>query len=328
MEESITMYRDYGITEWREKCLVLTSIEKAAVERDLQDEINSPLAAIVKLPFPHFAAIYLQRFPSAINLIKDPAIGYKLYMLSDPALRLVIEEHRNPTKIRSTLQKEMQISPNTTDEIDQILHIPLEDSLKIISSKENNVVREKKFYYLTQYIDLKEAKRIGLSQALVFELDGVDGFELEKKLSLLNPIARTIVALSIGLYGEHRHTLKDISDCIKIPPQKIKKIHDFLLPLLLKTRGEMAHIIGLKSGIFGMDDTREYTNLTYRELDISMELAYIKAHLNERDRLVLSSYSKKEIDIYLASKYLFKTPASLATNMSLSLEEARNRLGL
>lgn len=321
------MYRIYGISEWNEKRLVLSPLEVESIYSDLNKNFMSPLLALVRMPFPHFIAIYLQRFPDVMNLMNDPAIGYKLYMLSNQALRFVVESYRNPTLTPTGVIKKFHLHQRHREEVSEILYNPFENVLKLISVTNRNLLHEKKFAYLTQYIDLKEARRLGLSLVSTFEADGCDGFEFERKLQALNPAARLAMALSLGLYGEDRKSMQEIAKIMKVNDYRIDCVYKILFPLFRKPTGEMLNLIGFKKKNYEPESAREYTNKQFRDYDIALQSAFIISHLSESEKLVLSSYSQRAANIYIAAKYLFKTPESLAANLDLSLEEATKSYG-
>lgn len=328
MINPIKAYRNYGISEWNEKCLVMSEEEIEEVVRELEQGETSPLLEIVKLPFPHFSAIYLQRFPSASSYVEDPAIGYKMYLLPDNILKYMFARLRYPDKKATDLKKELSIGQLEQDLGREIFSSTLEDALKIMSATSQNKTIARKFIYLSQYIDLKEAKRLNLSVIPQFELAGTDGYELDKKLDLLNSCARTIMSLIIGLYGEKRHSYKEIGEKLGISADRVRKLVEYIFDLFFRPTVELKDAIGLKSLNYRFDDTREYMNWKYRDMDIALEVDFIRTFLSPLEKEVLNSYSKKEATLYIASKYMFKTPGALASNMSLTMDEAKSRLGV
>lgn len=326
--DSIKAYRNFGISEWNEKCLVMSEEEIQEVVRELEEGETSPLLEIVKLPFPHFSAIYLQRFPSANSYIKDPAIGYKMYLLPDNILKYMFTRLRYPEKKMNDLRKELKVGSLELAMGREIISGKLEDSLKIMSAISQNRVIARKFVYLSQYIDFTEAQRLNLSMVPYFELASSDGYELDKKLDLLNSGVRTIMSLILGLYGEKRHSYKEIGERLSISADRVHNIVEYIFDLFFRPTVELKDAIGLKPLEYRFDDTRQYTNWKYRDMDISIETDFIRSFLPPLEKEVLNSYSKKEARLYIASKYMFKTPGSLASNMSLTIDEAKSRLGI
>ncbi len=318
-EENIKMYRDYGISEWREKCLVLSDVERINFLYDLENGIQSDLVAIVKLPFPQFVTIYCKRFPQADTYTARPDFGYKMYMLKANALKIYMELLRDPTAKRNELKRKCKCQYDTNDFYD-IMNTPYSEIPKACDTATKLVVSELglKYAYISQYIDTKEALNMGLPIYYHFEQEEtLKGFDLEGKLKTLNPIARVIISRSLGLYGYDRTKMTDIAREFNISNSYIQKCLALLFPPLLKTLGDFIS----KTGYQDPNETDnsgliEYSYKPYRDLDIALETQYVKNNLlTEAQQQILSSVNNFTFQVYIANKFFGWTDEQICKNL-------------
>lgn len=319
-------YRLYDIAEWHEKSLILSQAENISVLEDIKNGVQSELIALLKMPFPTFCRLYFGQYPSAENWFKDPAMAYKLYFLDDTLLRFFSESIRNPEmnqkEIVETFDFPKQLYKNRPLTINILAQTNLENIPKIMSASGTNRMYEIKYAYITQYIDTAEAQRLGLPISALFEIDNVNGFDLEGKLAILNPVARLVMVLYLGLYGEQRNSANNIAQKIGVPESCVVNLINILFPRITRTVGEFQNALGFIPEHQEEKNMFEYANRQYRELDIKAQTTFIYRRLSEEERLMYRAYSNRDLTVQLAKKYMFRTPESLARNMVLSLEEA------
>ncbi len=221
-----------------------------------------------------------------------------------------------------------------TSEFQILFETRLEDIPKISSSQKNKRDYEIKYAYLTQYIDINEAKRMNMRVAETFRLMGVTGYGLEDKMRLLNPVTQTMMAFYLGLYGLPRLSKKEISLRLNLinsydeirKRYRAFKVFDYFFPFFLKTYGEFEHFLGYKKERQTPGNFIEYTSKPIRDLDVLIETTFIFSLLPQIEREILAKYTKEEVVIYLAAKYMFKTPETLARNVVLSTQDAEKTL--
>ncbi len=326
-DESIKMYREYGISEWREKCLVLSDVDRAIVISDLSDEVETELTKAVKLPFPDFARVYLSNFQEIQSYLKDPAFGYKLYLLADYNLKIWISKLRGPDIPIKELCNKYNCS-YVKDELLAIMGTSLENVPKTILSPitlfNDNFL---KFIYLTQYIDTSKALELGLSTSNFFIQDGTTkGYDLEGKMDILNPVARTIIARTLGLYGYNRASSNRISEELNMSKQRIIKLQHFIIPLLILPLGVFKQKLGFKDDINSNNQGRhEYMSNSYRKMDIALEIAFIRSFcISPSEEIILSSINEKNATIYLVAKYFGWTTEQICRNLSITNAEIKS----
>jgi len=327
---NIQMY-NYGISEWREKYHILSSEERREVLKALVYGKPSLLLTIVKLPFPQFARMYFKRLypvhPLAESFLYDPQFEYKLYFMTLSEMRFLAELLRNPEMPVSALLDKIGLSNHGINikKIGDFFSTRLEDITKLTGGPNNtNKIAVCKYAYISQYIDLKEAKRMNLSIASQFELEGSDGYEFNKKLDSLNIAARTILEKYIGLYGESSKSLANISKELGISSTVVKRIIDILLPYMSKTLGDFRNKIGYDENRMQPNSVKEYLYGPYKACDIAAELDFIKHNVIsdlEKQFLVQSDLKKTEINLYLARKYMFPSKEKTAINMNTTPQE-------
>lgn len=328
---AILLYGQYGIDEWNEKCQILSVSEKIQVLTELKEEGKSDLSNMVKRPFPEFVCEYFRSFPAAKCYFEDPAFAYKLYFLDDYSLRFFTEKMRDAGIRNREIAELYGISSpsiNWKEEIAFLEETPLGDFPKISSYKKKNNYLVK-YLHLCKYINFSEAERLGLPAVQAFLKDKSDGYEIDTKLSHLNPAVRTAVELHLGLGGCHRFSYGEISAALfgLVKTDIVVQAIDFIIPKLLKSTAEFDYLLGFKEEFQTPGNACEYRSNIFRDIDIALETRAIAHRLSPEAKKVLSAQHTRERAIYLASKYMFKTPESLARNLRISLKEATERLG-
>lgn len=328
-EKAISMYYDHGISEWHEKSLILTNEEQIIIEKSLITGIDTEILELVRLPFPKFVEGYFSRFHSAKKLLADPESGYKLYFLEDShiaRLSTMLRNRENKGRESEYSVPQKTVNPNLI-----LLKFSLEDIPKLASSQRQHYIYEQKYLYLTQYIDLEEAKRLGLSIVSKFERDMeytgslVDGYEFKAKLETLNPVAQFILARVLGLYGHKRESLLKIARELGLPYLKLQELYNMLYPVFLMTLGDFKNKIGYVERTYGIGEFREYNNKVFRETDIILETTFMyNFFLTPEERKVLSnSHGKitREGYIYLGYRFIYKDVAKTAEYMTSTPNE-------
>lgn len=310
--ESTYMYEYYGIAEWREKCIIMSEQEINSVKKALNAGIETPLTALVRLPFPKFALEYYKNCESAKKYFEDPAFGYKLYFLGDKALETFAFYMRNSHMKKEELKKIM-VPRYLTKEAELIFPYNLDDVVFSGLSAEGKIflIREIKFIYLSQYIDLEEAKKLGLKKARQFEIDvangsNSNGYEFETKLSSLNMTARYLMIHILGLYGFKRQSVKEIALDLGISYYLLNRMFKELFPCFFLTLGEFKNRLGVIDKPYNLGEYIEYGNRNYKKYDLEVEINRIHSQLSEYEKIVLSSHSNSEVRAYIVYKYIFK----------------------
>lgn len=313
-QENTEMYRKYGIAEWREKCLVLGT-DAFEVEACLRRGEETALTNIVKLPFPYFATLYFNSFQSADGYTSDPAFGYKLYMLKNAEIKLFSE----------TIKKGKCINRKPRDYSIRISFVEIASSLKrdlesfLTKPSTNSTLKEQeiKFAYISQYIDTKVAEQLNLKIVPFLEAEeDLGGYNIEAKLDLLNPIARIIVARTMGMYGYDRTTKTKLSQILNLPTDKIRYFVNTIFPLMQKTLGEAKNKLKpIGSHEFSM---QEYNNRDYRFKDIEIEcLYYLNCCATPAEKTILSGLSNDKMKLYIVSKHFGWTEEQVCRNMTV-----------
>ncbi len=320
-EQSILLYRNHNISEWREKCLILSDTEKQAILHDLEEGIDSPLVELVKMPFPKFAEIYYRRFEGAKKYLDIPGFGYKLYIMRDSSLKMINAIIKNPKATCDSLVKKLHTSYDSKETI-ELLETPLEQISKLNCSNRSKTSYEIKLAYIMQYIDKEEAERLKLSGFTFYKNGEYRGFDLEGKLDSLNECVRIIICRTLGLYGGYKKSGSEIATELKIPSGKVNTLINYVLPSFSKSTGELRNKIGYIDRPYESGESREYSNREYRDLDLNLQIMFIYENmLSEEEKKILSTRSNKEMRIYIAKKYIYDTNEQVARNLTVIPEQ-------
>lgn len=315
---NIALFRDYGITEWREKCLILTKGEQEFVLKHLNDEQND-LIQMVKLPFPHFAEKYFEKytdkFQETPNIIREQ-LGYNLYMLRDYQIKSFADFMRGNKEIPSKV-KYYDLKDAFED-----LRISFDSHLKVDRNKLTYKDTLCKKIYISQYIDAQEAERLKLTDH-TFRLHGVyQGFNLEEKLDCLNGITQTVLRLTLGTNGYYRHKQDDIFEIYgtQFPIQELNKM---LLSALSKSTNEFKSKIGLNEEDYDSKSFKTYNYKPFQKFDFDLNYRYyIRNVLTDNEKEVLSHIPISEQKIYVASKYFYSSVKKIRNVLDISIQDA------
>lgn len=333
---SLDLYRNYGISEWYEKCQILTSQEQVAVLTDLKEGISSDIVALVKKPFPKFVEEYFQRYPDYETYFKDPTDAYKVYFFDSRTMKFFTEMIRNP-KLSDKAIKELLNIVNIKEckeKIFEILRTPYDDLNCATSIAEMSKTQRIKFAYLTQYIDFEESRRLGLSISRYMCEQEMNNetyrehfiYGLEAKLSMLNPVQRIIIVLYLGLYGHDRTSIKNIAETLNVSNESVKKSVNKLFPLFSVPLSLFRRSIGFDPKKQNPHNKFVYDNEEFSRLDMSLELANAFNSLSDTTKLLLSAYPREISTAYLVAKFLYRQEDILAKMLDISIKEAQTRL--
>jgi len=316
---NIALYRDYEITEWREKCLILTKGEQKFVLNHLNDE-EDELMKMVKLPFPAFASKYFEKYEDKFKeyprVIREQ-LGYNLYLLRDYQIStfatFMIDEKEIPAATKSTILKDAF----------EDLNISFDSPIKVDRSRTKWQEKMFKKIYISQYIDAKEAERMKLTDHAFNDHGEYRGYCLEEKLECLNGITKTIFKLLLGCDGYYRHTKTDISVMCNHDFQ-IGALCEMLLPAMSKSTKEFKSKIGLVGDVKDYGNSfRVYSYEPFKKFDFEINYKYLlKNVISDEVKKVLESIPPRERRIYIASKYFYSSVKSIRNVLSLSIQEA------
>ncbi len=324
------MYRNYGIAEWNEKCDLLTREDHIQLLKDIENGMDSGIIEKMRLPFPKFVEAYFKNCPTFDTYFSDPTAAYKLYLLSSKGRKFFAEKMRYPILSDSAIANLLDII-NIKDckhQISYILYSKFEDLNISTSVAEVSKTQMRKYAYLTQYIDLEESIRLGLSISKGLDIEDETTsktslkvhyvFDLEGKLNMLNPVYRIIVVLYLGLYGHHMHNAKEIAEKLSINKDTIKRAIITIFPFISQSLYLFEKSIGFSLEKQDSYCKFFYKNKKFRTIDMTLERQYYYASLSDDIKLLLSSYPETLVNIYLSSKAQYSNSSILAQYSSLT----------
>lgn len=327
-ENTRSLYLLYGITEWTAKCNILTNEEQLQVLNDLKNGTNSRLSQLVKMPFPSFATEYFKDFSQAQMYFKDPTFAFKIYFLTENQLRIFSEYMRTVNEIEKSDEKkdEFNNSHELNITLDELMMMNFESIVNDTSSVKRRRTSKIKFLQLMSYIDIDIAKSMNLSCARLFEITGETRLDLEANLNLLNPTAKIMLILYIGLYGFKSHNMEEISNIFFGRNTNLTgQLINFLIPRITKSTKEFSHSIGYR-GAAHPENMFEYSVPAFKKLNIAIEVPVLYNGVNEYTKAILDKMTSGYKKTYLVAKYMYKTPESLARNMNLSIADAQEKI--
>ena len=331
-ENARSLYLLYGITEWPAKSNILTNEERLQVLNDLRNGTNSRLSKLVKMPFPSFATEYFKDFSQAQMYFKDPTFAFKIYFLTENQLRIFSEYMRTVDEIEKQIKNsdDKKDEFNNTRDINIILAELIMINFEIIVNDMSSVKRKRtskiKFLQLMSYIDIDIAKSMNLSCARLFEITSETRLDLEANLNLLNPAAKVMLILYIGLYGFKAHSMEEVSNILFGKNTDLTtQLINFLIPRITKSTKEFSHSIGFR-GAAHPENMFEYSVPTFKKLNIAIEVLALYNSVNEYTKAILDKMTSNYKKTYLVAKYMYKTPESLARNMNLSIADAQEKI--
>lgn len=293
---------DCGITEWTEKSIILTIEEKLEVLNCIKNETSTSLFEMVKLPFQEFIVnYYITYYNDRLrkiklnsqsgnciryeNFIKDPSIGYKIYLLSNAnikALNLYIKGENR------------QILSNFSSYITDILASSIDEMMRTFVKTNAGKIQIRKYVYIMQYVDAKEAERLGL-KSFTFCKDFIHrGFALGEKLECLNDLERLAMTKYFGLDGYMPDNMREVEEELGVPTGKLESFSN--KEFLLKFTGaldEFKHEIGFIDREYAPGEIKEYTDVSkYAKMASTLEAYYIQEHIGE---ITTYLYEKKTL---------------------------------
>ena len=293
---------DCGITEWTEKSIILTIEEKLEVLNCIKDGTSTPLFEMVKLPFPEFITKYYVTYHEdklrSIKLnshtgmklryedfINDSSIGYKIFLLSSANIRALNFYIRGDKKVFKGCHY-----TNITD----ILTSSLDDMMRTFVKINAGKLQIRKYVYIMQYVDAKEAERLGL-KSFTFCKDFIHrGFALGEKLECLNDLERLAMTKYFGLDGYMPDNMREVEEELGVPDGKLKPFSE--KDFLLKFTGaldEFKHEIGFIDREYAPGEIKEYTDVSkYAKMASTLEAYYIQEHIGE---ITTYLYEKKTL---------------------------------
>lgn len=323
------IYRNYGIAEWNEKCDLLTKEDHIQLLKDLENGLDSDIIEKMRLPFPKFVEAYFKNCPTFDTYFSDPTVAYKLYLLNSKGRKFLAKKMRYPILSDSAIADSLDII-NIRDykhQISYILYSKFDDLNITTSVAEVSKTQMRKYAYLTQYIDLEESIRLGLSISEGLDIEDKRTsktslkdhyiFDLEGKLNMLNPVYRIILVLYLGLYGHHMHTGKEIAKKLSINESSIKLAISTIFPFISQSLYLFGKSIGFSEEKQDPSYKFYYENANFRKIDMDLERNYYYASLSDDIKLLLSSYPAKLVKIYLSSKAQYSNFSILAQYPSL-----------
>lgn len=312
------------ISELREKCLLLSQEEKEKLLIDLNNGTTNELVELIKLPFPKFAYEYLRRFPKFKELNADYNIGYNLYFLTDSEIKAIVSVAKGihtPNEARLYYNIDFAYTHTFT----KILY-PFRDFNPMLCAKNLLWHNIAKYIYIAQYIDEKEAEKLGMTSFTFYTNGEYRGFELKEKLDSLNIGMRKIIENYIGLNEENtRMNRLEVSEKLGVSQTAVLYTTRKILPLFLKTTKELQN----KIGYCGKANTNEantysYINKEFRRHDLSSSTDYILNNISSsQEKTVLETKSEKEKELYLAAKYMYPSKETIFRYLNVSLSKAQ-----
>lgn len=295
---------------------------------DLRNGTNSRLAELVKKPFPSFATEYFKDFSQAQMYFKDPTFAFKIYFLTGNQLRIFSEYMRTVDEIEKSDEKkdEFNNSHELNITLDELMMMNFESIVNDTSPVKRRRTSKIKFLQLMSYIDIDIAKSMNLSCARLFEITGETRLDLEANLNLLNPTAKIMLILYIGLYGFKSHSMEEVSNILFGRNTKLTgQLINFLIPRITKSTKEFSHSIGFR-GAAHPENMFEYSVPAFKKLNIAIEVPVLYNGVNEYTKAILDKMTSNYKKTYLVAKYMYKTPESLARNMNLSIAAAKEKI--
>ena len=313
------LFKEYGISEWDEKCVILSGDEKISILNAIKNGENNLLVNIVRLPYPKFITEYIKLYRSSLDKREDKIIGlhdylmqesnkyydlgYKLYVMPTKLVKLVVKYIKNYDESISQI---IGTNSHGISFMDIILFLsqPLEQGYKTLGTQSLNKEALKKYLHIMSYVDELEAEMLGLTSFTFKKYDTYRGFGLDEKLDALNPLIRYMVEENLGLNGEYK-TLNDLEDELHLNNHSSELFTDNFYLAFSRSVGEFKNYIKLMEKDYDSDDRRVYANNTpFRIASDRVETSFIRNYLKsvglEIPQLYVNSRSSAN---YLSSVY-------------------------
>ena len=256
--------KQIGISEWREKSLILTSEEQLEVYKSIRENVSTPLLEVVKLPYPKFVSEYylrfyrdcleireklnpimaVQKFINADLLRNDLSLGYKMYLLPDYLLQFVDTYIKNPILTQRDFPSRY-VSEACYLSLCDLVRTPLDESMRLSIQLGTNNEFIRRYIYIMQYVDAQEAEKMNLTTYTFLKQGVYRGFDLEKKVNSLNELERLALGMYLGFDGYSKNTTSTIAEYLNIAKDRFVFLHtkDFLFALA-KSAKEFQNAIG------------------------------------------------------------------------------------
>lgn len=312
---------EYGISEWQEKCMLLSKEEQVSVLTALKNGEYNILVELIKLPYPKFANEYIKLYSEKIKNRKIDAIeelqqyllqeskiyadlGYKLYVMHPHLVKMLGEYIRNPEKSIYSIKGSDRQDTNFNDII-LYLNTSLEDIYKARFTKKQIKEGLKRYIHVMSYVDAKEAENLELSGYTFKRFGEYHGFDIEEKLGALNALIRHIVMESLGFNGNYERGY-EISKSLDIPDGLISQLlTDELYIAFTKSAGEFKNYIKLLDRKYEPDERRAYAiKSPFKKVCDRIELNFVSNYLKANgDILQSESLKRRHSADYLDDKY-------------------------
>jgi hypothetical protein len=190
------------------------------------------------------------------------------------------------------------------------------------SYKGNSSEIAKRYVYIMQYVDAKEAERLGLKGLNFYSNGEYKGFDLEGKLNSLNDSGRIVLAKFLGLYGAKRRNKTQVAKDLnwEAATNAIANFVDFVLPNLTLSTGAFQNALGLACTT--EDGIHKYQKGQFKNIDVTLQMRYLLSVMaTDSEREVLKNYGNKDVLIYIMRKYFIKDNKELSEYLVIPMPE-------
>ena len=310
------LFQEYGISEWEEKCLLLSDSEAIGVLNALRNGEYNILVELVRLPYPQFACEYIKLFRDKLDSRSEKLaglheyllqfddrykdLGYKLYIMPPRILGCIVNYIKHPEKSIVECFGCMKDSINT---IDILLHLkkPLDETYKTLYSHTFNKEVIKRYIHIMSYVDAHEAEKLGLESFTFKRFNDYRGFDMEEKLKALNPLIRHITMENLGFNGSYVPAY-EIEANLNITSRYLSYLltDEFYLALT-KSAGEFKNYLKLIDKKYKDDERREYAcKSSFKKISDKIESSFMSSYLNSANKdLEVMDFGKNSFANYL-----------------------------
>ena len=315
------LLNEYGISEWEEKCALLSREEQTCILNSLRDGEYNILVDLVKLPYPSFANEYIKLYRDKIKSRKIEAIeelqqyllqeskiyadlGYKLYVMPVRLVKMLGEYIRNPERSIYSIKNSDSQDLNFND-IMSYLNTPLENVYKARFTKNQIRNAVKRYIHVMSYVDAKEAENLELSGYTFKRFNQYQGFGMDEKLQALNPLIRHIVMENLGFNGSYVSATQIASDLNIYDEQLTDLFTDEFYYALTKSPGEFKNFIKLLDRKYEEGERRAYAlKSPFKKICDRIESTFVMNCLRENgEEITNSSQLKNRYSNSLEDKY-------------------------
>ena len=314
------LLKEYGISEWEEKCMLLSNSEAVSVLDALRNGEYNLLVELVKLPYPQFANEYVKLYRNSLMRRRDKLsvlhdylmqdspeyadLGYKLYVMQPHLVKMVVDYLKCPEKSIYAVCGTNRQDLNYNDLI-MFLNQPLEEVYKLRFSKQQNKDAIKKYIHVMSYIDAKEAEKLGLDSFTYKRFGEYRGFDIEEKLNALNALIRHIVMENLGFNGSYEKVY-ELAATLNVPDSLISQLlTDEFYVAFTKSAGEFKNYIKLLDRNYEPDERRAYAiKSPFKKVCDRIELNFVSNYLKENGDIIQSEQLKRRYsESYIDNKF-------------------------